>query len=273
MTTDPPASLAGGYSPIPVSISSARRIANTLLPNEPPKMGENVSMDDVDSRVSNLLLFAGALATTLNLANSIRTRGPLRATAFFALATGTAAFGEILITGPFGLLRHRTKPRLKGAPISILLLWYNVICGSLSATDRTLARLPLTEDQRREALPLCTAMVATNLDLIMDPFGLDAGLWEWKVDGTYAREVVGNNGHRGVPTLNYWGWLVVVMGVVLGYGRLFSEEKPGGRLPVLLLLPSYLASAAWAIRARKPRYLLYSAPFALVMLLALKKDR
>lgn len=230
-------------------------------------------MDDVDPKTSKALLGAGVLFAALNFVESVRAGGPLRATTLFALSVGTAAFGETLVTEPLGLLRHRTKPRVRGVPISILLLWYNVICGALTATDRTLVRLPLTESRRRRTLPLCTALVATNLDLIMDPFGLDAGLWEWRMDGAYAREVVGNNGNRGVPVLNYWGWLVVVMGVVRGYGRLSTEEKPGGRLPVVLLLPNYLASAAWAIRNRRPRYLLYSAPFALVTLLALKKER
>lgn len=229
-------------------------------------------MDDVDFRVSNLLLFAGALSTTLNLADSIRTRGPLRAAAFFILATGTAAFGEILITGPFGLLRHRTRPRLKGVPISILLLWYNVICGSRAATERILARLPLDERQRREALPPGTALVATSLDLVMDPFGLGEGLWEWKVDGAYASQIVGNNGRSGVPALNYLGWLVVVMGVLLGYVRAFPEdESSGSRLPILLLVPVYLASAVWAVKKRKPSFLLYSSPFALAFCFSLKK--
>ena len=198
-------------------------------------------MDDVDSRTSKTILFAGLLGAALNLTDSIRTRGLLRAVTLFALSVGTAAFGETLVTGPLGLLRHRTRPQVRGVPISILLLWYNVICGTLAATDRTLARSSLAEDQSREALPLGTALAATNLDLIMDPFGLDAGLWEWKIDGAYAAEVVGSNERSGVPILNYLGWLVVVMGIVLGYVRLFPEARAGSSLPILLLLPNYLA--------------------------------
>ncbi len=230
-------------------------------------------MEDVDPRVSKAVLTVGALSATLNLADSVRTRGPLRAATFFALSTGTAAFGEALITGPFGLLRHRTKPRIRGVPVAILLLWYNVIYGVNAATARTLSRLPLTPDQRHEALPLGTSLAATSLDLAMDPFGLDAGLWEWKVDGAYAAEVRGANGQSGVPVLNYFGWLVLVMGVALGYVRLFPNVRPGSRLPALLLLPYYLVPAAWAIRRRKPRYLLYSAPFALALYLSLNEER
>ena len=208
----------------------------------------------------------------MNLADSARTRGPLRAATLFALATGLPAFGELLVTGPFKLLRHRTKPRVGGVPVAILLLWYNVICGAHAATERILARLPLDERQRREALPLGTALVATSLDLVMDPFGLDAGLWEWKVDGAYAAEVRGANGHSGVPILNYLGWLVVVMGVVLGYVRLFPRGGPGSRLPALLMLPYYLVSAVWAIKKRKPEYLLYSALFPVTVYLGTRNE-
>lgn len=228
-------------------------------------------MDDVDSRTSKTILFAGLLGAILNLADSIRTRGLLCAAALFALSTGLPAFCEVLVTGPLGLLRHRTKPRIRGVPIAILLLWYNVIRGTHAATERALSRSPLSAGQRREALPLGTALVATSLDLVMDPYGLDAGLWEWKVDGAYASEVVGNNGRRGVPVLNYLGWLVVVMGVVLGYVRLFPEGGSGSRLPALLLLPQYLVSAGWAIRRRRPVYLLYSALFPLALYLGLKE--
>jgi uncharacterized membrane protein len=213
------------------------------------------------------------LGATLNLTDSARTRGPLRAATLFVLSIGLPAFGEVLVTGPLGLLRHRTKPRIGGVPVAILLLWYNVICGSHAATERALLRLPLDTSRRREALPVSTALVATSLDLLMDPFGLDNGLWEWKVDGAYAPEVVGNNGRRGVPSLNYWGWLVVVLGVMLGYMRLFPEDRPGSRLPALLLLPNYLASAAWAAKRRKPVYLVYSTPFALALYLSLREGR
>lgn len=229
-------------------------------------------MDDVDPRTSKLLLGYAILGAILNLADATRTRGPLRAAAFFILSTGLPAFGEALVTGPFNLLRHRTKPRIGGVPIAILLLWYNIIYGAHAATERTLARLPMDATRRRETLPLATALVATNLDLIMDPFGLDAGLWEWKVDGAYAPDIEGHNERSGVPVLNYWGWMVVVMGVVLIYTRLFPKGGPGSRLPVLLLLPYYLAPAVWAAKNR-PKHLFYSALFPLVVYFGLKEKR
>ncbi len=229
-------------------------------------------MTDADPRISRLLLAHATTTAALNLADSIRTHGPRRATTLFTLSTALPAFGELLVTGPLGLLHHRTKPRLKGVPIAILLLWYNVICGTHAATQRSLARTNLEENARHEALPLATALVATSLDLVADPFGLDAGLWEWKVDGAYAPEVVSENGHHGVPVLNYWGWLVVIMAVLLGYTRIFRDGGSASRLPVLLLLPQYLASVGWALKRRRPEYLLYSALFPIAAYFGLKEE-
>lgn len=228
-------------------------------------------MDDVDPKISKALLRVEAASAALNFVDSVRTRGLPRSVVLFALATGLPAFGEVLVTGPLGLLRHRTKPRVGGVPVAVLLLWYNAICGAYAATDRTLAHPSLGERQRRELQPLCTALAATSLDLVMDPFGLDIGLWEWKVNGAYAAEVEGANGRRGVPVLNYLGWMVVVMGVLLLYKRLSPEDEPTGRLPILLLLPRYFASAGWAIKRRRPVYLLYSVVFPLVLYFGLKK--
>lgn len=235
-------------------------------------MVENAAMDDLDPRISKILLSAELLGTVLNLADSLRTRGPLRTGTLLALSIGLPAMGEVLVTGPLGLLRHRLKPQVKGVPVAVLLLWYNVICGTHTATERALTLLPFDASRRREALPLGTVLAATSLDLIMDPFGLDAGLWEWKVDGAYAPEVVGTNGRRGVPVLNYLGWFAVVMCVSLSYTKLFPRGASGSRLPVLLLLPHYLLSAGWAIGRRKPAYLLYSMLFPLVTYLGLEKE-
>lgn len=218
------------------------------------------------------MLACAGVGAALNLADSARTRGPLRSTAFFALATGLPALGELLVTGPLGLLRHRTRPRPGGVPVAVLLFWYNVIQGTYTVTERALSRSSLDERSRREVLPLAAALVATSLDLVLDPFGLDAGLWEWKADGAYAPEVTGANGRRGVPLLNYWGWILVVMGVALGYRGLFPDGARGSRAPALLLLPYYLAPAVWTLKKRKLRYLLYSALFPLVLYPALKGD-
>jgi uncharacterized membrane protein len=165
------------------------------------------------------------------------------------------------------------RPRIAGVPLAIVLGWYAVIHGSFTLTERVLSRLPLDEDSKSKALPPLAALVGTSLDLVLDPAGLDAGLWEWDRGGTYAAGVEGANGRRGVPLVNYLGWLALVWSATSGYERLYGLEgrAEGARLPVLLLLPYYLAGVAWAVRRRKPRYLMYSAPFAVALYAGLKR--
>lgn len=229
-------------------------------------------MDDVDPRLSKILLAHAALGAALGLADSTRTAGPRRAAGLFALGVGLPAIGEALATGPLKLLRHRTRPRVAGVPVAVLLGWYCAIRGSYAIAGGALDRLPLGEPARRAALPPVAALVGTSLDLVLDPAGLDAGLWEWNGDGAYASGVAGTNGRRGVPLVNYLGWLALVAGAIHVHERApgCRGGRESGRLPALLLLPPYLAAVAWAARSRRFRYLLYSAPFPVAFVLSLR---
>jgi uncharacterized membrane protein len=227
-------------------------------------------MDDADPRLSKLILACAVLGAALNVADSARRRGVPRTAAFFALATGLPAIGELLATGPLRLLRHRTRPRVLGVPVAVLFGWYCAINGSLSIAKNALDGLPLDGTDRERLLPFGAALVGTTLDLVLDPAGLDAGLWEWEMDGAYAREVEGANGHAGVPLINYAGWLLLVATAVSAHGRLSEERGLAGRLPGMLLLPYYLVAAAWALKRRKFRYLLYSSPFPVALVASIK---
>ncbi|WP_166172633.1 carotenoid biosynthesis protein [Rubrobacter tropicus] len=222
-------------------------------------------MDDVDPKLSRLLLAGSVLGAALNLASSVRTRGPRRAAGLFALGVGLPAVGELLATGPLGLLRHRTRPRVANVPVAVLLGWYCATNGSLAVAEKALDALHLEDATRERLLPPGAALVGTSLDLVLDPAGLDAGLWEWSGDGSYAAEVAGANGRNGVPLVNYAGWLLLVGGVASAHNRTFAESRPVGRLPALLLLPPYLAAVAWAVRRGKVRYVLYSALFPVAL--------
>lgn len=222
-------------------------------------------MDDVDHRLSKLILALTALGAALNLISSVRTRAPRRAAALFMLGIGLPAIGELLATGPLNLLRHRTRPRVAGVPVAILLGWYCATNGSVTVAENALDALPLDEVDKKRLLPLGAALVGTSLDLILDPAGLDAGLWEWNGDGAYANEVEGANGHAGVPLINYAGWLLLVGGVASANGKVFGKRRSAGKLPALLLLPLYLAAVAWATKSRRLRYLLFSLPFPVAL--------
>ena len=187
-----------------------------------------------------------------------------------SLGAGLPAVGELLATGPLKLLRHRTRPRTARVPIAIVLGWYSVIHGSFAVARLILERLSLGESAKRAALPPVAALVGVSLDLVLDPAGLDAGLWEWNSDGAYAPEIDGANGHGGVPLVNYFGWFALVGGAVSVYGLACKYEE-GGRLPAMLLLPYYLAAVGWALRRRKFRYLLYSALFPVALYVGFEK--
>jgi len=230
-------------------------------------------VDDADPRLSKLVLSYAAVGAGLNLADSILTRGVRRAVVLLALGSGLPAVGELLATGPLGLLRHRMRPRVAGVPLAVVLGWYCAVHGSFTLAERSLSRLPLSGDSKRGALPPLAALIGTSLDLALDPAGLDAGLWEWTGDGAYAPEVEGANGRRGVPFVNFLGWLTLVGGAAAFYERAYGRESgpEGGWLPGLLLLPYYLAAVAWAAGRRRPAYLLYSLPFPVALYAGLKK--
>src|SRR5215217_55619 len=150
-----------------------------------------LALDDVGPRLSRWILFCAVLSAGLQLAASIRSRGLRRSALFFVLGTGLPAAGELLATGPLGLLRHRLRYRLAGVPLAILLGWYAAIHGSLVTARRVAERTRLGDDTKRVTVPALAVVVGVGLDLIMDPAGLDVGLWEWNVAGIYADEVVG----------------------------------------------------------------------------------
>lgn len=230
-------------------------------------------VDDADPRVSRLIFAHATLSTALGLIVSVRDRGPRNALTLFALSISLPTIGERLATGPLKLLRHRTRPRMAGVPLGISLGWYCAISGSLTVAEKVLARFPVGERRRRVARPLGAALVGTSLDLVLDPFGLDVGLWEWRSDGLYAADVEGANGRSGVPLVNYLGWVTLVSSVVYIYKCLFGDDgsSGGSRVPALLLAPYYLVAVAWAIKNRKSQYLLYSAAFPTALYAALEK--
>jgi hypothetical protein len=117
----------------------------------------------------------------------------------------------------------------------------------------------------------------------VDPLGLELGLWEWSEDGPYASEVKRPNGKRGVPLVNFAGWLALTTGVTLAYQRLQiggnvadapDPEDSGGpgseRVAAILLLSYYLPAAVWSLKQGRRKHLLFSAPFATTLCAALK---
>jgi uncharacterized membrane protein len=232
-----------------------------------------------DPRLSRALPAHALLGIGLSVAHSLRARGPRRTLHFAGPGLGLPILGEYLAINALKLLRHRTEPGFAGVPAAVALGWYNVGYGTFAMMESILRRTGSGGSKPGRALPPATALVATSLDLLMDPCGLDLGLWEWSGDGRYASEIVGPNGKRGVPLLNFAGWLGLTASVTTAYQRLgppgdaavpprrgAAGSPEAGRCAALLLLPYYLPAAAWALRRRRRKYLLYSAPFSAVLL-------
>jgi uncharacterized membrane protein len=212
------------------------------------------------------------VVAVLSLAHSLRTRGLRRTLLFAAPGTAIPILGEILAVKGMKLLRHHARPQAGGVPLAVALGWYNVGYGTFAVMESIVDTDGRADGERSWALVPATALAATSLDLLLDPYGLDLGLWEWSGDGSYAAEIRGPNGNRAIPLLNHAGWIALITGVTLAYRHLDPEHNvadtprpKAARGAALLLLSYYLPAAAWALRRRRLKYLLFSAPFALVL--------
>jgi uncharacterized membrane protein len=232
------------------------------------------------SRLSGLVTAHSVVVAVLSLAHSLRTRGLRRTLLFAALGNAIPILGELLAVNALKLLRHHARPQAGGVPLAIALGWYNVGYGTFAVMESIMDAADPREGAKRWLLVPATALTATSLDLLLDPCGLDRGLWEWSGDGPYAAEIRGPNDKRGVPLLNYAGWLGLISAVTLAHQHLDPGRNaagPGttgdsktGRGAALLLLSYYLPAAAWALEKRRPKYLIYSAPFALALWASLR---
>jgi hypothetical protein len=188
--------------------------------------------------------------------------------------------GELLAVHVLKVLRHHARPQSRGVPLAIALGWYNVGYGTLAMVRGTINH---AADPHKGKESLAVALTATSFDLLLDPFGLDLGLWEWSKGGPYAPEIKGPNGKRGIPLLNFAGWLALTTGVTLAYQRLETGRNtadpldiedsyvPGAeRAAALLLLSYYLPAVVWALKRGRRKYIISSLPFATTLCAALK---
>src|SRR5215216_514785 len=180
-------------------------------------------MSGPDPRLSTAVTAHSLIVAALSVVHSLRTRGLRRTLLFTALGNAMPILGELVAVNVLKVLRHHARPRVGGVPLAIVLLWYNVGYGTVAMVKGT---TNATDPHKsKESLAPAVALAATSVDLLLDPFGLDLGLWEWSVDGPYASEVKGPNGKRGVPLLNFAGWIALTTSVTLAYQRLETGQN------------------------------------------------
>jgi uncharacterized membrane protein len=234
-------------------------------------------MADADPRLSKSILAYSAAHGVVNVAWLVESRGWRGAVPLVVIGTGLPALAEVWITSLDRILNHRMRPRLLGVPLAVPLLWFNVIFGTVAAVEPLVRRQG--EARSGRLLAPVTSATATSLDLVMDCFGLDEGLWEWNLDGPYAAQLEGTNGRTGIPLLNFFGWLFLVATIVFMYRSLGrnGESDTNGEITrsvsAAMLMPYYATSAVWAVRRRQLRYLIYSSLFPVMMIAALRPRR
>lgn len=218
------------------------------------------------------------------LAHSLWSRGPRRAALFAGVGLGLPALAEYTGVNRFHLVKHHTSPQVAGVPLAALTGWYTITYATYAVLEGILPRLGLRGKALRFALPAATALVATDLDVLLDVFGLANGFWEWRDGGPYAAEIVGPNGKRGIPYANYTGWLALVGTVTTAYQLLARRIAPtppsppsppsaSPRWAALLLGLYYVPAVGWALSQRSPRYLAYSGLVPLALAAALWPKR
>jgi uncharacterized membrane protein len=183
----------------------------------------------LDPRLSKAVSAHALIVAGLSLTHSLRVRGLWRTLLFAALANAIAVLGELLAVNILKLLRHHVRPQVGGLPLAVALGWYNVAYGTFAMMESITPAADPHKHRRSQALIPAAALAATRLDLSLDPFGLDLGLWEWSGDGRYAFEIKGPNRKHGVPLLNFAGWIALTSSVTLGRTPgMTAAQRPGG---------------------------------------------
>jgi Carotenoid biosynthesis protein len=237
--------------------------------------GGIVAQGPIAPRLNVASLLGSITNAALTLRHSLRVRGGRNTAIFAALSIGLPSLGEWYSINIDGGVRHHSGPQVRGVPVHASVAWWTIASATHALTEDLLGRLGASAAVRRWATPVGSALIATSLDLVIDPYGLANGFWEWRDDGVYAREITGANGRTGIPVENYVAWLGLVGGVAALYGLLARHETPraadagSARDAASILLSYYVPAALWALKVRRPRYLLNSALFPVVLALAL----
>ena len=170
-----------------------------------PLTDDDASIEWLSSLVV-LAFFLTALAVVVARWGAVRAFG---AAGFVVLATlgveklGTTTgfpFGEYDYTGAL-------QPTVAGVPLIVPLAWFAMGVTALEVGHHVGSRVVAVG---------VGAVGLTAWDLFLDPQMVDAGYWEWAVDGTY----------EGIPLSNYGGWLLTGLVVLAGVEAIRPATPP-----------------------------------------------
>lgn len=148
-----------------------------------------LDVSDRHAAVATGLGVAGAAA----LVHAGLVWSPLDAAQFGLVAAGLAFVAEAVVVNA-GWLVHRLRPRVVGVPLPVLAGW-------IAATYVAFRVAALLVGPT--GAPVVAAALATAADLVGDPVGVQAGLWEYPDAGPPGPRIV------GVPWWNFAGWFLL----------------------------------------------------------------
>lgn len=174
--------------------------------------------DDPTLEWLSSLVVVSFAATTFVLA--VDAWGTARAGAAAAVVVVATLAVEKLGTAtgvPFGAYDYTgaLQPTVAGVPVIVPLAWFAMGVPALEVGHRIAGS--------RAAAVAVGAVALTAWDLFLDPQMVDAGYWEWEVDGRY----------HGIPLSNYVGWLLTGLVVLAAVDRVRPAAPPS---PPLLWL-------------------------------------
>lgn len=159
-------------------------------------------------------------------------RGAAWTAGFLAISLGVGWLAEALGVAtrfPFGDYSYTDAlgPAVLGVPILIPLAW------SMMAYPCLLAAQRLASDTFIVAI--LGGLLLTGWDLFLDPQMVGEGYWTWSDTGWTLP------GIDGIPMQNFFGWLLVGFGLMLGLDRLPHKVAKDG-VPTLMLTWIYLSN-------------------------------
>ena len=98
--------------------------------------------------------------------------------------------------------------KLLGLPLGVILGWLITIYCSFSITN-------LLFDKKTVYLAFFDALIATSLDLVIDPIMTSIGAWKWST----------TNGYLGIPLSNYLLWFFIVLMTCSIFRLIISRKK------------------------------------------------
>lgn len=135
------------------------------------------------------------VVTTVAVGHALVT-WPTMAVAVLFVGGAAIAFVAEAVVVALGLLDHAIDPKIRGVPVSVVLVW--------PAITYVCLRIALVVSPVGLVAAAVAASIGTAFDLVTEPFGLAEGIWRYP-DHPLSKPKV-----AGIPWWNTVGWFALV---------------------------------------------------------------